>query len=455
MSRIVKLAAVAAALYTPFASAADKPVTAKICLTCHKVESGNLRGYFDNTAWKSRSIQIRMDDAVEVVKFDPAKVQVLNEGKQEPAEFLRGVKKAHEIRIAFVEKDGVKWATSVSLKPPMSVPEEMVIKTAEVERLVAQGPEKGAYTLIDSRPPPRFQDGFIPTARNLPYPAFDKLVDRLPQDKSKLLVFYCQGPTCSMSPKSAEKAKALGYTNVKVYHEGIPGWSTRNPSLLTAQMLKEAWLDKGTPVVLLDARAQSSAQAGFIPGAVLVTSGPLDVAVAKLKLPPAEKKPPIVIYDGGKGEAADVARYLLAKGYGNLRLLEGGFGAWSKAAYASAAGNLGSTVAWAPKPRPGEIALEEFAALANAKPADTLILDVRADDEARQGMIKGAVNIPADQLEKRIAELPRDRRILTHCSTGVRAEMAYHVLKEKGFDKVAFLAANVAVDRKGTFKLSK
>ncbi len=33
-----------------------------------------------------------------------------------------------------------------------------------------------------------------------------------------------------------------------------------------------------------------------------------------------------------------------------------------------------------------------------------------------------------------MGELPKDKRIVAHCSTGVRAEMAYHKLKEKGYN---------------------
>ena len=63
-----------------------------------------------------------------------------------------------------------------------------------------------------------------------------------------------------------------------------------------------------------------------------------------------------------------------------------------------------------------------------------LILDVRNADEANAGMIKGAMLIPDEELASRIAELPKDKRIITHCSTGVRAEMAYHKLKQAGYN---------------------
>ena len=69
----------------------------------------------------------------------------------------------------FVEKDGVKTATLISFKQPIKIAPEKLVDYAYVAKLVEQGPEKGKYTLIDSRPLPRFQEGAIPTAINLPY----------------------------------------------------------------------------------------------------------------------------------------------------------------------------------------------------------------------------------------------------------------------------------------------
>ncbi|MGZ9031084.1 MAG: rhodanese-like domain-containing protein, partial [Burkholderiaceae bacterium] len=104
-------------------------------------------------------------------------------------------------------------------------------------------------------------------------------------------------------------------------------------------------------------------------------------------------------------------------------------------------------------PRPGSIALDEFSKLAKAAPADVIILDVRNKDEANAGMIKGAVLIPEEELAARIAELPKDKRIIVHCSTGIRAEMAYHKLKDAGY-KAGFLNAEIDIDKQGNFKVA-
>lgn len=432
-------------------AAGGKPVIAKVCTNCHKAEAGSLRGTFDGVAFKSKSIQLRLDDAVEVVRFDPATLKVTNGEKSEPAEFLRSVKKGHEVRIAWVEKDGVKTATALSLKQPMSVPAELLVRTADVEKLVAQGPEKGKYTLIDSRPLMRYQEGYIPTAKNLPYPTFDKMVDRLPADKAALLVFYCGGPTCSMSPKSAEKAKALGYTNVKVYHEGMPAWSAAHPASLTPQFLKEAWLDKEIPLVLLDARPAAEAGAAFIRGAAVLGSGPVDASLAALKLPAPQKKAPIVVYDGGTGDlAAGLARKLIASGQTGVRLLEGGLSSWQSAKYPVEKGSPATSVAWAPKARAGEIPWDEFAAIAKGVPPGTVLLDVRPESEAKAGAVRGARNISADEIEKRAGELSPDSRIVIYCATGVQAEMVYYVLKDRGFRNVSWINATLAIDPSGS-----
>jgi hypothetical protein len=173
-----------------------KPTVAKVCGNCHQTEPGTLRGNFDSVAYKTKSIQIKIDEATEIVRFDD-KTQIANlqAPADTPNEPLRALKKGKEVRIDYTEKDGKKVATAVIVKPPIKVAPEKMVKTEDVEKLVAQGPEKGKYLLIDARPLPRFQEGGIPTAINIPFPAFEKMKDKLPADKATLIVYYCAGVT--------------------------------------------------------------------------------------------------------------------------------------------------------------------------------------------------------------------------------------------------------------------
>ena len=431
---------------------APKATSPKVCMNCHQPMAGSIRGYFDNVAFKSTSIQLAIDDVKEIVRFDPKTLKVTDGDVKKPAEALREARKGHETRIAYVEKDGQKWATEVILKGPVKVAKEDLVNFEFIRKQVEK-PDANVV-LIDSRPLPRFQQGTIPGAINIPYPAWDKVAAKLlPADKSKQLVFFCQGVTCQMSPLSQRKAIGMGYKNTKVYHEGVPEWQTKDYLVTRPEFVKEAYVDKDIPSIILDVRSPEEAAGGRIKGAV-------DMPLAALKkevktFPPAKLQAPIIVYDGRGGpDAIAAARELIKGGQQNVQVLSGGLLGWQAKGYATEFNTPAPTkVAYVPKPRPGSIALDEFSKLAKATPADVIILDVRNVDEANAGMIKGAVLIPEEELAARIAELPKDKRIIVHCSTGIRAEMAYHKLKDAGY-KVGFLNADIDIDKQGAFKIT-
>ncbi|MUK41084.1 CoA-disulfide reductase [Aliivibrio fischeri] len=63
-----------------------------------------------------------------------------------------------------------------------------------------------------------------------------------------------------------------------------------------------------------------------------------------------------------------------------------------------------------------------------------ILLDVRNPTElTTAGYIKGAINIPVDQLRQRIHELPKDREIIIYCQVGLRGNVAYRQLVNNGF----------------------
>jgi rhodanese-related sulfurtransferase len=430
---------------------APKASQPAVCGNCHKPAPGQVAGYFENVAFKSQAIQLGIDANKEIVRFDEKTLKVFDAGEPRKPEQMRDIKKGHEARIAYVEKDGQKWATEIRFKGPVKVAKEDLVDYAYVRKLVDQG--TGSFMLIDSRPLPRFQQGTIPGSVNIPYPSWDKVVNRLPADKATQLVFFCQGVTCQMSPLSQRKAIALGYKNTKVYHEGVPQWQTKDYLATRPQFVKEAYVDKDIPAVILDVRAPDEAKSGHIKGAVGM---PAATVKSQLKsFPDPKLQAPIIVYDGrGGSEAVTVARELIKSGQTNVQVVEGGLLGWQAAGYTIESGVPAlAKVAYAPKPRPGSIAIDEFSKLARSTPADVLILDVRNQDEANAGMIKGALLIPDEDLAARMAEVPKDKRVIAHCSTGIRAEMAYHKLKDAGY-KAGFLNADIAIDKSGNFKVT-
>jgi len=71
------------------------------------------------------------------------------------------------------------------------------------------------------------------------------------------------------------------------------------------------------------------------------------------------------------------------------------------------------------------------------------ILDVRTPAEYEAWHIPGAVLLPYTELRQRLDEVPRDRPVYTYCRSGFRSYIAYCVLRQNGWDEVAFLAGGM------------
>jgi rhodanese-related sulfurtransferase len=68
--------------------------------------------------------------------------------------------------------------------------------------------------------------------------------------------------------------------------------------------------------------------------------------------------------------------------------------------------------------------------------AGALLLDVREADEWEAGHAPDAVWIPLGEVEARLGELPRDRRIVAICRSGARSLAVTGALGGAGFDIV-------------------
>lgn len=62
------------------------------------------------------------------------------------------------------------------------------------------------------------------------------------------------------------------------------------------------------------------------------------------------------------------------------------------------------------------------------------VLDVRKATEYTEGHLPGSINIAHTRLAGELDELPREKRLLVHCSSGVRASYASGLLAKEGFD---------------------
>ena len=168
------------------------------------------------------------------------------------------------------------------------------------------------------------------------------------------MIFYCEGYQCKLSHKSAQRAIALGFTNVKVHSGGYPEWI-------------EKFGDAG--------------------------SGDAKKIVIKPK--------------SGKEE--------------------------------------------------GSIDIPEFEKIVKENPESIFMVDVRDADEFAKGSLKTAVNIPVDQLKKRIAELPTDKPIVFICGTGARSGESFYMVQDlrPEMKSVYYVEAGMTFKKDGSFEIAK
>lgn len=192
------------------------------------------------------------------------------------------------------------------------------VDTATVKQYVVQ-PKRTDVTIVDARPKARKYDvGHIPTAINIPDAQFDQLAPKLlPQDKSLLVIFYCDGPECILSHNSAFKAEKLGYTNVRVYAGGFPEWvqagnlaavstaapvivAGKEPGTIAVDSFERIYREAPQTVHLIDVRDPHEFAAGTFKGAVNMPVATLEKNLDKL---PSDK--PIVFFCGAGGRSGE------------------------------------------------------------------------------------------------------------------------------------------------------
>lgn len=91
-----------------------------------------------------------------------------------------------------------------------------------------------------------------------------------------------------------------------------------------------------------------------------------------------------------------------------------------------------------PRQEPGEpyyrVDSNEARTMLEQDPDQTVVVDVRRDDEWVSGHVAGATHIPIDDLTDRIGEVPQGKKVLFICAAGVRSGLACEVAAAMGFE---------------------
>jgi thiosulfate/3-mercaptopyruvate sulfurtransferase len=247
-----------------------------------------------------------------------------------------------------------------------------------------------------------------------------------------------------------------------------------NPGLLTTPDALRAALEQPAKPLVIDLRPPEDFAAGHIPGAVhldLWGVSLIDTDPAPLKafmwmidhlfqLRGVERSTPVVVYDEQSGlRAARAFWFLEYFGHPDVKVLDGGFGAWTRAGLPitrDAVPPKQST--WAGTPQERTIATWRDVK-ARLGQTDAVILDTRSDEEhngtlvraKRGGSIPGAVHVewtrnlapdgrfkPADDLRAMYesAGVTPDKEVVTYCQGGYRAAHGYLALRLLGYPRV-------------------
>lgn len=65
-----------------------------------------------------------------------------------------------------------------------------------------------------------------------------------------------------------------------------------------------------------------------------------------------------------------------------------------------------------------------------------ILLDVRTPAEISERSIAGSLNIPLQEIEQRLSEIPQDKKLLVICRSGNRSRQAIQILSKHGYKEL-------------------
>jgi glyoxylase-like metal-dependent hydrolase (beta-lactamase superfamily II)/rhodanese-related sulfurtransferase len=181
-----------------------------------------------------------------------------------------------------------------------------------------------------------------------------------------------------------------------------------------------------TGALVLDTRDPDEFKAGFIPNSINIG---IDGSFAPWvgALIPGVVQPLLIVADKDREE--EVVTRLARVGYDNtLGFLKGGFKSWLQAGK-----DIDSIES---------VTAQEFANRFSRQ--NLKVIDVRKPGEFAGEHVEGAVNMPLDNINDYLAEIPKEGEVYVHCAGGYRSMIATSILRARGWNNL--------IDVSGGFK---
>jgi len=129
----------------------------------------------------------------------------------------------------------VLFANTVTAESNPRAPESIQnVTIVSAEQLIETLLKKPDLLIIDSRKKSEYIKGHIEGSINILNTELKRAdLERLSPDKSKAILFYCNGTRCLRSSDSIKKAKKWGYDNLIWFRGGWKEWAEKRLPVIT------------------------------------------------------------------------------------------------------------------------------------------------------------------------------------------------------------------------------
>ncbi len=392
-------------------------------------EAVTIKGEINAISMRAGMVLVKTEGGMEVVEYDDSTQMMLigNDTDLYKDMFvaIEGKRNEFTIHAAFVKS-----------QPPVEFNKGRLLSFDEFEDNVKDG-----IKVYDLRDKDIFVKGHIPGAAHIS--EFNR--------KEKEILLYCFNRSCDGSGGNNKILKDDSVSK-KFFSDGLHTWTKQKKPLESTVDHMEHLRKKGVPLIILDIRDEAEIKDGYIPDAVSIPSGILELTRYRF---PVYLKAHIFVYgsDEKDGRALKAAKIVAGWSYKNVFLLQGGLKEYRLRGLRIAKGEIDDEINFKRNLRDHEVPLELFKQYVQSLPDDIIVLDVRSNEEVEKGSFKTSLSIPLDELQYRLDELDREKDIITHCTSGQRALIGYHILKKAGY-KVSCLNAYVGFDDLGLYTIS-
>lgn len=214
------------------------------------------------------------------------------------------------------------------------------ISTNELRRII----EGRSAVVLDARPPREFSISHIRGAQNVApqpgqpahlYVSDVAEVGRLLKGaKDRPLILYCNGPFCGKSKRLAAELVEAGYSNVRRYQLGAPGWRALAGVAMQTEVPALAYIRSDPTAVWIDAREPSHFSSGTIARARNIPASRLrpgkDQGVIKEakddgRLPMEDHNTRILVFGADDKDAQTVADAIAREAFHNVSFVAATF----------------------------------------------------------------------------------------------------------------------------------